>query len=140
MIVAVARHVMQDVGNAALTQDQALQLLGKFGYESGHVSDRLVADLLVDWAARAHGEATKRKKNVVQKMLNDGYDEDSEHGIPPEIMGVEEGYPRMALVMAFVLHTEKGLDEQISKDLASNGWSVDNLWVYLQADVRDLSR
>jgi len=117
-IVAVAKHVMQDVGNAALTQDQALQLLGKFGYESGHVSDRLVADLLVDWAARAHGEATKRKENIVQKMLNDGYDEDSEHGIPPEIMGVEEGYPRMALVMAFVLHTEKGLDEQISKDLA----------------------
>ena len=46
--------------------------------------------------------------------------------IPFEIMGVEEGYPRMALVMAFFLHTERGLEEQISKDLAR---AMEGVWI-----------
>ena len=45
-------------------------------------------------------------------------DNDKVEVIPSEIMGVEEGFPRMALVMAFFLHTERDLEEQIRKDLA----------------------
>ena len=45
-------------------------------------------------------------------------DNDQVEVIPSVIMGVEEGFPKMALVMAFFLHTERGMEEQISKDLA----------------------
>merc|ERR1711909_173854 len=121
-------------------QEKMLHLLDKFGFKSGHISVRLAAVLVVEWAV------SKEKPNVVEKLVKydddvvvkDTDDDDDENMIPQEIMAVKEGYPRMALVMAYVLHNQKGLEEQVSKDLARAMVGVDYLWVHLQAHVPDM--
>ena len=91
------------------------------GYISGHLNDRLVAELLIEWTkidtAQKEGKLKDEKAlTESQEVSDDSLTVNS--GIPKQIMEVEEGYPRMALVMAFRLHSRRGLDEQLSKDLA----------------------
>ena len=117
-IMVTVRHGVEDVGKMpSIPHCELMQLLNKFGYKSGHVSERLAADLVVEWACRGKEEAGKVLIVENEEVVNE-VEENKDHGIPCEIMGVDEGYPRMALVMAFYLHTERGLEEQISKDLA----------------------
>jgi len=120
-MMVILKQILKYAGKASLKQqEKMLELLEKFGFKSGHISDRLAAALVVEWAV------SKDKHNVVEKLVKDAEDDvvkdtdddDVKNMIPPEIMAVEEGYPRMALVMAYVLHTQKGLEEQVSKDLA----------------------
>ena len=120
-MMVTLKQILKYAGKASLKQqEKMLQLLDKFGFKSGHISNRLVAVLVVEWAV------SKDKHNVVEKLVKDAEDDnvkdtdddDVKNMIPQEIMAVEEGYPRMALVMAYVLHTQKGLEEQVSKDLA----------------------
>lgn len=117
-IMVSAKQVLRDVGKTSLVQqDKVLKSLAKCGYRSGHISDRLAADLIAEWAGRGKAEKEFHKSDDVEKdVTNAGKSDDGI--IPSQIMGVEEGYPRMALVMAFFLHTQKGLEEQISKDIA----------------------
>jgi len=81
----------------------------------------LVAELLIEWTkidtAQKEGKLKDEKAlTESQEVSDDSLTVNS--GIPKQIMEVEEGYPRMALVMAFRLHSRRGLDEQLSKDLA----------------------
>ena len=119
-MMVTLKQILESEGKVSFKQqEKMLHLLKKFGYKSGHVSDRLAADLVVEWAVM------RKKDNVVEKLVKDAdtdvvkdTDDDDDNMIPKEIMDVEEGYPRMAVVMAYVLHTQKGLEEQVSKDLA----------------------
>jgi len=119
-IMITIRQVVEEVGTmSSIQQCELMKLMSKFGYKSGHVSERLAADLVVEWAGKEEKEDEKAPI-IKDDEVGLGVDPDEHHeqGIPREIMGVEEGYPRMALVMAFFLHTERGLEEQTSKDLA----------------------
>ena len=119
-LMEALKPILESAGKGPFKQkEKMLYMLKSFGYKSGHVSDRLAADLVVEWAVM------RKKDNVVEKLVKDAdtdvvkdTDDDDDNLIPKEIMGVEEGYPRMAVVMAYVLHTQKGLEEQVSKDLA----------------------
>ena len=62
------------------------------------------------------------------------------NGIPKQIMEVEEGYPRMALVMAFRLHSRRGLDEQLSKDLARAMVGVWITYGFTYREIYDICR
>ena len=122
-IMVTIKQVVEDVGMLfSMQQSELMKLLKKFGYKSGYVTKRLVADLVVEWAAK--GEKTEGRGPFVgnEEIVNEVEVVSEDNGlvevIPSEIMGVEEGFPRMALVMAFFLHTERGMEEQISKDLA----------------------
>jgi len=120
-MMVTLKQILEYAGKASFKQqEKMLHLLDKFGFKSGHISVRLAAVLVVEWAV------SEEKPNVVEKLVKydddnvvkDTDDDDDEKMIPQEIMAVKEGYPRMALVMAYVLHNQKGLEEQVSKDLA----------------------
>ena len=120
-IMVTIRQVVEDVGMlSSMQQSELVKLLHKFGFKSGHVSERLAADLVEKWALKDE-EGRYSIVGSEGKIVNEvevDEDNDQVEVIPSEIMGVEEGFPRMALVMAFFLHTERGMEEQISKDLA----------------------
>ena len=120
-IMVSVKQVLRYVDKASMVQkDNVLQsLLAKYGYKPGHISDRLAAVLVAEWAGRGRIKAKAEQELLksVDREKDANYSVD-DGIIPSQIMGVEEGYPRMALVMAFFLHTQKGLEEQISKDLA----------------------
>jgi len=121
-IMVTVRQVKEDVGMLLYVQQSELvKLLNKFGYKSGHVSERLAADLVVEWAAKGKREEGRDPVVGNKEIVNEvevAEEDDKDEVIPSVIMEVEEGFPRMALVMAFYLHTERGVEEKISKDLA----------------------
>ena len=116
---------------------QQCELLSKSGYKSGQVSVRLAANLVVEWAMKGVTGAGKIYKVEEVKIQTVGLEERENHDqvIPCEIMGVEEGYPRMAVALVFYLLTERagGADQQGPGQ--GHGGGVDHLWFHMPTDV-----
>jgi len=107
-------------------------LLDDMGFSSVYINTLLVAEYLFEWFSRAvlgdtSSVAEKLEKSSPIKeetqftiLIREEETNLSENEglIPSEIMQVSEGFPRMALVMAFYILNRRGLEEKSSKDLA----------------------
>jgi len=126
-ITVIIRQVV-DLGKVSLLHSQLVDLLTKFRYHSSHFSVRLAAGMVVEWWEKEGRETDETLPIERREMDRQEAEENGSENqvIPSEIMGVDEGYPRMALVMAFYLHTVRGLEEQVSKDLAR---SMVGVWI-----------
>jgi len=152
--------VVKQVKELSLPHRELADVLTKYGFYSGHVTVILIADLLVEWVesggrVRSVDRCLRREAKKEDGPIKDfdspesGTDDEDDHkqSIPVEIMKMEEGFPKMALVMAFYLHNEGELDEQISKDLAramvgvwiNYGFTYQQMWeVYQLKDEEDV--
>jgi len=101
----------------SVTTSQLSRLLEDSGYKSSaEVSSKQAATLVIDFMT-----SNKRKpgnKTVEVKS--------SRSKVPDQLKDVEEGFPRMAVVMAYFLHNYKGYTEKVAKDLAR---SMVGVWI-----------
>ena len=124
-IMVTIKQVVEDVGMlSSMQQSELVKLLHKFGFKSGHVSERLASDL-VEKLALKDEEGRDSIVGSEGKIVNEvevDEDNDQVEVIPSEIMGVEEGFPGMALFMAFFLHTERDLESRSARTWPGPWW------------------
>ena len=89
------------------------ELLEKAGYKSGHVGARVAAEIIINFMQQDSSSSPPKSKK-------------SKKELPALFREVEEGFPRMAVVMAYYLHNYKGYEEEVSKDLAR---SMVGVWI-----------
>ena len=80
------------------------RLLESEGYKSSHVTARRAAELVISFMER------ESKRPVKPRAKS--------RTLPSHLLEVEEGFPRMAVVMAYYLHIHFDNTEEESKELA----------------------
>ena len=83
------------------------ELLEKAGYKSGHVGARMAAEIIINFMQQDFHSSSSPPNSKKSKTE-----------LPALFRKIEEGFPRMAVVMAYYLHNYKGYEEEVSKDLA----------------------
>ena len=103
-IVTCLTEVVDKVQKSTVTTSEIARLLESVGYRSSNVTATLAAELVINYmlreSQRPEESGTKSRK------------------LPANLLEVQEGFPRMAVVMAYYLHTRMENSEQESKDLA----------------------
>jgi len=111
-----------------VTTSQLSRLLEESGFKlSEEVSSRQAAELVIDFMNADKGNDSDKTAQV----------KSSSSKVPDQLRKVEEGFPRMAVVMAYFLHNFKGYREEVAKDLARSMVSV---WICYGFQYSDLWR
>ena len=97
---------MDKVQKSTVTSREIAHLLESVGYKSSHVTAHLAAELVINYMLKEAQRPEAESKETKSRKL------------PANLMEVQEGFPRMAVVMAYYLHTRMDNSEDESKDLA----------------------
>ena len=100
------------------------ELLEEAGYKSGHVEARMVAEIIINFMQQDSSKTSPKPKKAKKEL-------------PSAFRQVEEGFPRMAVVMAYYLHNYKGYEEDVSKDLAR---SMVGVWITFGVNYHQLKQ
>jgi len=120
-IVTCLTEVVDKVEKSTVTTSEIARLLESVGYKSSHVTAHLAAELVINYMLRE----SQRPADVESKSRK----------LPASLLEVQEGFPRMAVVMAFYLHTRMEHSEDESKDLAR---SMVETWIGCRVDYSRL--
>jgi len=128
-ILVCLRKVVDRLDGGSVGVCNLTTLLTAAGFSSGHVAARLAAKLCLSFIRKESGPeektiAQESKRSPVEKF-------------PARVMRVEEGYPRMALGIAYHLHNCAGYTEAVSKSLAK---SMVEVWIKYEVSYRKLQR
>lgn len=121
-IVTCLTEVVDKVQKSTVTSSEIARLLESVGYKSSHVTAHLAAELVINYMLREAQRPEESKETKSRKL-------------PANLLEVQEGFPRMAVVMAYYLHTRMDNSEDESKDLAK---SMVETWIRCRVDYSRL--